>query len=138
VSAAIERRARIARVRRVQHLQAAADAARADGRVQHLENTADHLAQLTRALSPGPGALSGAALGNAAELAARLDTVRHGLAGPIADARSAALAGAMRRMEARIAQETAERLETRAHEAAALLRERRLAAVHRPRLGKQA
>ena len=135
MSALLDRRARIARVRRVQHLHAAAEAARAEGRVASLESTADHLAQLTHALAPMPGGLSGGQLGNAAELAMRLDAVRDGMTGTILAARSTALEQVARRVEARIHQESAERLEERAARAAETSREQRIAAIPRPRVG---
>ena len=138
MSALLDRRARIARVRRVQHLHAAAEAAQAEGRVASLESTADHLLQLTHALGHAPGGLSGGQLGNAAELAMRLDTVRHGLTGTIVAARSTALAQVARRVEARILQESAERLEERAARAIELVREQRLATIPSARTGGRA
>ena len=138
MSAVVQRRQRIARVRRVQHLRAAAQAAQAEGRVTSLESTADHLSQLTLALAPGAGTLSGAQLGNMGELAMRLDTVRHGLTDTIVAARATALEEAAKRLQARILQESAERLEGRASRAVELLREQRLAAVHRHKVSARA
>ena len=69
--------------------------------------------------------MSAAQLSSAAELAMRLDTVRHGLTDSIVAARATALETAARRLEARIRQESAERLEERAATAIALLRDRR-------------
>jgi hypothetical protein len=66
-----------------------------------------------------------AQLSNAGELAMRLDTVRNGLTDSIVSARATALESAARRLEARIRQESAERLEERAAKALALLRERK-------------
>lgn len=133
MSALADRRARVARVRRVQHLRAAGDAAQAEGRAASLQGTADHLAQLTHALAPDPGAFTGAQFGNAAELAMRLDALRHGMTDSIVAARATALEQAAKRLEARIAQEGADRLEEQAIAAALRAREARLAAVHRPR-----
>lgn len=133
MSALVQRRARLARVRRVQHLHAASQASQAESRAASLQSTADHLAQLAHALTPAPGGLSGAQLGNAAELAMRLDAVRDGMTDTIVAARATALDSAARRLEARIRQESAERLEEQAAHAVALLREQRLAAAHRPR-----
>ena len=131
MSGLVQRRARIARVRRVQHLRAAGDAAQAEGRVTQLESTADHLAQLALALSPERGAWTGGQLGNAAELAMRLDKLRDGMTDSIVAARATALEQAARRLEARVRQESAERLEERATDAVEKMRERRLAAIHR-------
>jgi hypothetical protein len=125
MSGLLQRRARIARVRRVQHLQAAASAAQAEGRADALENTAAHLTQLCHSLSPTTGPIVAAQLSNAGELAMRLDAVRNGLTDSIVSARATALESAARRLEARIRQESAERLEERAARAVALLRERK-------------
>jgi flagellar biosynthesis chaperone FliJ len=121
----VQRRARFARIRQVQHLQAAAQAAHAEGRVNSLENTAAHLSQLCHSLTPTQGSMAAAQLSNAAELAMRLDTVRSSLTDTIVSARATAVESAARRLEARIRQESAERLEERASRALALLRERK-------------
>ncbi len=121
----VQRRARVARVRRVQHLQAAATAAQAEGRAAALEGTAAHLALLRHSLAPAQGMMAAAELSGAAELAMRLDAVRDGLTDSIVSARATALETAARRLEARIRQESAERLEERAAVAIALLRDRR-------------
>jgi flagellar biosynthesis chaperone FliJ len=132
----VERRARIARVRRVQHLRAAGEAAQAEGRVAQLEGTADHLAQLASALVPDPGqGWSGAQLGNRAELTMRLDQLRHGMTDSIAAARANALEQAAKRLAARIAEESASRLESRAAEAFERDREQRRQVPHRARPG---
>jgi len=125
VSALVHRRARFARIRRVQHLQAAASAAQAEGRASSLENTAAHLTQLCHSLNPAPGPIAASQLSNAGELAMRLDAVRNGLTDSIVSARATAVESAARRLEARIRQESAERLEERAARALALLRERK-------------
>jgi flagellar biosynthesis chaperone FliJ len=139
MSALVRQRARLARVRRVQHLRAAGDAAQAEGRVTQLEGTADHLARLSQALAPDPGlGWSGAQLGNAAELSMRLDQLRHGMTDSIATARASALEQAARRLEARIAEESASRLEERAAAAEERLREQRRQVPHRPRAGETA
>ena len=129
MSVLVERRARFARIRRVQHLQAAAHAAQAEGRANSLENTAAHLTQLCHSLSPAIGTIAAGQLSNAGELAMRLDAVRDGLSDSIVSARATALESAARRLEARIRQESAERLEERAARAIALLRERKLQAL---------
>jgi hypothetical protein len=109
-----ERRARITRVRQVQHLQAAREAATAENKVVQLEGNAAKLAALRSSLSTAPGITSGAALGNSAELAARLDQVRSGLADAIGAARITAAARAAERLKADIARESAQKLENRA------------------------
>jgi hypothetical protein len=124
VNGLVQRRARFARIRRVQHLQAAGQAAQAEGRAASLEDTAAHLGQLCHSLTPVQGPLVAAQLSNAAELAMRLDKVRNSLTDSIVSARATAVESAARRLEARIRQESAERLEERAARAVALLRER--------------
>ena len=114
MKALAERRSRIARVRQVQHLQAAGEAATADAKVDQLEGNAARLAALRMSLSMAPGLTSGAALGNSAELGLRLDHVRNGLADAIGAARNVAELRAGERLEAHIKREGAERLETRA------------------------
>jgi len=132
MKALVKRRERVVRVRHVQHLQAAAQAAEAQGRVDSLELSAARLAELRGSLGFTPGTFSGAMLSNAGELAMRLDTARHGLTDAIVAARASAAQFAALRLEARIRQESAERLEEQAGIALAEQRERRLD-TRRPR-----
>jgi len=129
----IRRRERVARVRRVQHLQAAAQAAQAEGRVASLENSDARLVQLRTSLDLAPGLLSGAALSNVGELAMRLDQAREGLTDAIRSARASALHLAALRLEARIRQESAERLGEQAQAAFDEARERRASGGRRRR-----
>ncbi|MET0270205.1 MAG: hypothetical protein ABW173_07230 [Sphingomonas sp.] len=131
----VRKRARIVRVRHVQHLQASAQAAQAEGRVATLEANAERLAMLRGSLTPEPGTLFAATLSNAGELAMRLDAARDGMTPAIRDARASAERLGMARMEARIRQESAERLGERAQAAYADWRERKLATPHRRRGG---
>ncbi|HWL47578.1 MAG TPA: hypothetical protein VNQ31_07665 [Sphingomonadaceae bacterium] len=121
----VDRRRRIVRVRRVQHLQAAAEAARAEGKVVSLEASAARLAALRMSLGLAPGTVSGAALSNVGELAMRLDSVREGLTDAIVSARASAEQFAALRLEARIRQESAEKLGEQAEAALIEQRERR-------------
>lgn len=132
-----ERRARITRVRQVQHLQAATEAANAEGKVVQLEGNAARLAALRLSLSVAPGMTSGASLGNSAELGSRLDQVRSGLTDAIGAARSVALSRANERRVADIAREGAERLETRAVADLQRMIEERMAASIRHRRAKE-
>ncbi len=118
------KRARIARVRRVQHSLAAASAAHAENHAAMLETSADRLAQLRFSLSVGKGISSGAAIANLGELAMRLDDARHGLNDAIASARANADLQAEARLAARRRQESANKLETRAAMALAEFLER--------------
>ncbi|PTQ11545.1 hypothetical protein CLG96_08915 [Sphingomonas oleivorans] len=114
MKALADRRARVVRVRRVQHLQAASEAANAQGRLDQLEDNAARLTALRSSLSVAPGMSSGAALANAVELAQRLDMAREGLASAISNARTVAADRAADRLDARRRQESAEKLEMRA------------------------
>ena len=125
-------RARIARVRQVQHLQAANVAASAAGKVVQLENNAERLTALRASLCPAAGAHSGAALRAAGELANRLDDARRGLDTAIVAARDTAALRVAERIDADVRREGAERLETRAVAALQDMIERRMAAAIRP------
>jgi hypothetical protein len=122
----VQRRERIARVRRVQHLQAAAKASQAEGKLVSLETSAARLVELRQGLSLQVGTVSGATLQNTGELANRLDQARHGLTDAIVNARATAASAAAQRLEARIRQESAERLEEQALAAREDMRERRV------------
>lgn len=111
------KRARVARVRRAQHLLAAAGAALAESKVVQLESNAAKLASLRDSLAVGGGATTGAALSNRGELAARLDKVRHGLTDAIAGAQATAREAADQRLDARQKQESAEKLDGQAAQA---------------------
>ena len=88
MKALADRRARITRVREVQHLRAVSEAAVAEGKVVQLEGNAARLAALRMSLTLAPGMTSGASLGNAGEMGLRLDTVRHGLSDAIGAAKA--------------------------------------------------
>jgi hypothetical protein len=130
----VRQRARIGRIRRIQHGLAAFAAAKASGHVQMLEANEEKLKQMRLGLSAGAGLTSGAAMASRGELAMRLESARDGLKGTIAGARAAALLREEERLDARRDQESAEKLEQRAASAAARLEERRLGARFRPRI----
>jgi hypothetical protein len=134
MKALVDRRRRIVRVRRVQHLQASAEAARAEGKVASLETSAERLVELRMSLGLAPGTVNGAALSNVGELAMRLDTVRDGLTVAIVSARASAEQFAALRLEARIRQESAEKLGEQAQAALVEERERRVPGGSRRRL----
>jgi flagellar biosynthesis chaperone FliJ len=121
----LRRRARVVRVRRAQHLQAAAHAAQAEHKVDALRVSAERLAVLRRSLTIAPGVVPAAVLSNAGELAMRLDEARDGLSNAIASARVSADRLASLRIEARIRQESAEKLGEQAMRAFEDWRERR-------------
>lgn len=118
------KRARIARVRRIQHDLVAADAARAENHASMLENSAERLAQLRNSLNVGVGRASGASLANLGELAMRLDDARQGLTAAIDNARANASRQSELRLQARVRQESAAKLEARAASALAQFLER--------------
>jgi hypothetical protein len=126
VSAALKQRARIARVRRLQHNMAATSAAQAAGQLRSLEHSRERLAQMRCELNASEGATSGAWLSAAGELAMRLDSARLGLSGSIDAARGIAAAREQARMRARRDQESADKLEQAAARAAAEMMQDRL------------
>jgi hypothetical protein len=129
----VQRRERIARVRRVEHVLAAGAAAAADAQLQTLEQSAARVLELRLSLTTGVGNLTSQTLAAQGELAHRLDLARFGLADAIVGARATVAAKSAERLDARIRQESAERLAERAGKAADILVERRAAAQgHRP------
>jgi len=129
----VARRARITRVRSVQHLLAASAAAQAEAQLDTLRNNQDKLAMLRDSLSVPAGMTSGAVLQNRGQLAQRLDTARNGLADAIVSAKAQVEAKGAERLEARQRQESAAKLDQRAAQALTEWTEARLAASFRPR-----
>jgi hypothetical protein len=129
----VAQRARIARVRRLQHDLAAAAAAKANGHVQTLELNSRRLKQIREGLSAEPGLTCGAALASRGELAQRLESARNGLGRTIEGARAAARLREAERLGARRDQEGAEKLEQRAWQAEGRAADRRASASFRPR-----
>jgi hypothetical protein len=126
MSAALKQRARIARVRRLQHGLAASSAAEAAGQLRSLEVSRERLARMRCELNASEGSTSGAWLSAAGELAMRLDAARQGLTGSIDAARKIAAAREQARLQARREQESAEKLEQAAARAAAEASENRM------------
>jgi hypothetical protein len=122
----VRQRARLARVRRIQHGLAASVAAQAAGRVQMLETSRERLRQMRNELQTAEGHTTGAAMARMGELAMRLDSARYDLGPTIDSARSAAAAREAERLAARRDQESAEKLEAAALRAAEELAEQRL------------
>jgi len=121
----VTRRERIARVRRVEHMQAAAASAAAEAQLGSLEQSAARVLDLRLQLTSGVGATSAETLAARGELAHRLDLARFGLADAIAGARSVVENKSAERVAARIRQESAERLVERAqHDEDALVEKR--------------
>ena len=123
------RRARLVEVRRLQHLQSALAAAGAEQRALALETSAERLGQLRASLVTEVGTTSGAYLSSLGELATRLERARDGLTDAIISARATAADAVALRLEARIRQEGAERLHSRAAAAEEAEREGHLASL---------
>ena len=137
MKALIRKRARITRVRGVQHLLAVSDAANAEAQVASLESNAAKLAVLRDSLTIAVGDASGAILQNRGQLAQRLDTARTGLASAITSAKANAEHKVAERIEARQRQESAAKLDARAMQALADWTEARMSASFRPRAHKK-
>jgi hypothetical protein len=136
MSSVAQRRERIARVRRVEHVQAAAAAAQAEAQLESLEQSAARVLDLRLSLTAGVGRVTAETLAAQGELAHRLDLARFGLTDAIVGARAAVASRGAERIEARIRQESAERLAERAVTDAATLAEHRMASAtpsRRPR-----
>lgn len=130
MKAAVQRRERISRARHVQHLQAAADAAKAHGLVAHLSAQSVQIAQLSASMTPGPGGATDAGgLANAGELAMRLRDAHVQLSRALTDAEATAAERSAERVEARIREESARQLVDRARTALEDIYERRMAAL---------
>lgn len=134
MSAAVRQRARIARVRRLQHGLAASSAVAAAGQLRDLEVSRERLGRMRRDLVAEQGPTSGAWLAGAGELAMRLDAARTGLAPSIDAARAVTAAREQARLVARREQESAERLQQAAAEAAEAAADRRLNRTSRRRM----
>jgi hypothetical protein len=137
MTALVRQRARLTKVRRIQHGIAASAAAEAAGRVQMLETSRERLRQMRSELRPIAGVTSGAGLARMGELAMRLDDARHGLGNTIESARGVAAHREAQRRAARRDQESAEKLEQLAVGIAEELAERRLRQAGRRRRGLQ-
>ncbi len=133
MKALVAKRARITRVRDVQHRLAMSDAAAAEAQVTHLETNSAKLASMRDSLSVSSGPTTGAILQNRGELAQRLDKARDGMKGAILSARAAAEQKIAERLEARQRQEAAAKLDARAVQALSDWTEARVSAEFRPK-----
>lgn len=122
----VAQRARIVRVRRIQHGLAASAAVEAQNRVSMLEMNRERLLRMRSELRPVEGLTDGAALARMGELATRLDTARYGLDPSIENARALAASLRGEEISARRDQESAEKLEHAAIGLAEAAAERRL------------
>lgn len=139
MKAAVQRRERISRARQVQHLQAAAQAAQAEGLVAHLSAQSTQVAHLSASMTPAAGGVTkAAALSNAGELAMRLRDAHAQLSRALNEAQAKAAERSAERVEARIREESARQLVDRARTALEDLYERRMAALAARRRGAEA
>lgn len=121
-----KQRARIARVRRLQHDMAAARAAVAQEQVKSLEHSERQLKRIREGIGADHGHTSGASLAGIGELALRLDVARDGLGKSLLNARAVAGTREVERLAAYRDQESAEKLKERAAVAEARLEMRRM------------
>lgn len=126
MNAVRRQRARIARVRRLQHDRAAARAAIAQEQVVSLEASEQQLKRIREGIVADHGHTSGAALAGMGELALRLDVARDGLGKSLLNARAVAGTREVERLAAYRDQESAEKLKERAAVAEARLEVRRM------------
>lgn len=126
MSGLVRQRARLVRVRKIQHDLAAGAAVQAAGRVAMLEGNRARLMRMRSELHPIEGATTGAALARMGELAMRLDTARQGLDPSIEAARALAASLEGEQRAARRDQESAEKLEAAAIGLMEQMAERRL------------
>lgn len=134
----LKQRARIARVRRLQHGLAATSAAEAAGQLRNLQVSSDRIAHIRSELNAPTGPTSGAWLSASGELAMRLDAARLGLATSIDAARRQAAAREQARLQARREQESADKLEQAAARAAAEMADARMMKIGARRRSKGA
>ncbi len=114
MSALAQRRARILRVRAIEHRIAAARLAQADAAVANLDRIASRLAALRRSLTTTSGQTSGLALSAMAEMSQRLEAATVSLVTPTDDAERARARVSGERMKARQREESAGKLHERA------------------------
>ncbi len=129
MSRLVKKRARLLKVRHVQHMLAVAETSRARDEAAHIENNAGRLARMRGELFDALGSTDGATLSAQRELASRLEQAGRQLDGALYDAN--------RRIEQKQAQaiaadrerEIAERLKDKARRAADDQIEARIAAI---------
>lgn len=126
-----ERRARILRLRVVEHRVATARLAHADGALANLGRIAGRLAALRRTLGAEVGEASGVSLRAMAEMSQRLDNASDSLIVPISDAERARNRVNAERLKAQQKEDSATKLHDRAAEAEVRARELR-AGANRP------
>lgn len=137
MNARTARRKRIIRVRTVEHQQAEANLARANGELANLVELAKRLETLRVDLAMAKGAVVGRALNTIGELAMRLDIAQESLTAPLAGASQRRDEMGARAQSAMVKEESAVRLYERSRKSAEAELERRSDAnrPHRARAG---
>lgn len=137
MNARTARRKRIIRVRTVEHQQAEANLARANGELANLVELAKRLETLRVDLAMAKGAVAGRALNTIGELAMRLDIAQESLTAPLAGASQRRDEMGARAQSAMAKEESAVRLYERSRKSAEAELERRSDAnrPHRARAG---
>ena len=137
MNARTARRKRIIRVRTVEHQQAEANLARANGELANLVELARRLETLRVDLAMAKGAVAGRALNTIGELAMRLDIAQESLTAPLAGASQRRDQMGALAQSAMVREESAVRLYERSRKSAEAEQERRDDAnrPHRPRTG---
>lgn len=109
-----ERRARIVRVRQMEHRVARAKLATAEAALANLGRIAGRLSGLRASLKPDTARTTGLALKSMAEMALRLEAAQHDLAAPIEGAQHNRVRSIAERAAAKTREEGAEKLRERA------------------------
>ena len=108
------RRARLLRLRSIQHRIAVAKLARADANVANLARIAQRIVGLKAGLGADEGTTNGMALKAMTEMAIRLDAARAGIAAPISEAEARRAEFNALRIRARQKEESAAKLHDKA------------------------
>jgi hypothetical protein len=116
------RRARLLRLRNIEHRIAKAKLARADAALTNLTRIAGRIATLKNGLATGLGGTSGLSLKAMAEMSARLESAEQGMVAPIDEAEARRAEFAALRMAAQQKEDSAEKLHDKAANAEAAAR----------------
>jgi hypothetical protein len=114
MSGTADRRARLLRLRKIEHRVAAAKLATADAAVANLNRIDERLVALRAGLGAKTGETRGAALNIIAEMSQRLDAARVGIAAPMSEADARRVDMHSRRIKARQKEDSAEKLHGKA------------------------
>lgn len=134
MSSAAARRARLLRLRTIEHRVAAVRLVAADVAHTAVVDVSDRVAQLRASIIVPSGAYSGCHLQSFSELSERLDRARIGLEHALCEARHVRDARDAERVAAHIAEERTSRVHADASRREAVERDLRIAAARPPRL----